>query len=103
MALTVAALQAATGLAVADAARLLVVVVETCERYAPDAPQALRDEAGIRLTGWLADTPSAAVRSERVGDVMTSYLMPGRSSPMLASGAAALLSPYRIRRAGVIE
>ena len=58
--------------------------------YAPTAPDAIQDEAFVRVAGWLYDSdPSGAA--------------PGGPSALRASGAAALLAPYRIRRAGAIE
>ena len=58
--------------------------------YAPLAPDAIHDEAFVRVAGWLYDSdPSGAA--------------PGGPSALRASGAAALLAPYRIRRAGAIE
>ena len=56
---------------------------------APDAPDAIHNEAYVRVAGWLYDT-DPTVRSA------------GGPSALRASGAAALLSGYRIRRAGVI-
>ena len=60
------------------------------ERYASDAPDAIHDEAYVRLAGWLFDVdPSGA--------------SPGGPSALRASGAAALLAPYRNRRGGLIR
>ncbi len=57
--------------------------------YAPDAPDAIANEAYVRLAGWLYDQdPSGA--------------NPGGPNALRASGAASLLATYRVRRGGVI-
>ena len=57
--------------------------------FAPNAPTAIQNEAFVRLAGWLYDAdPSGST--------------PGGPSALRASGAAAILSPFKIRRAGVI-
>ena len=71
------------------------------ERYAPSAPQPVRNEATIRCAGWLAQQPAASVRSESVGDISTSYA-PTHTGALRHSGAMALLSPWKVRRAGAI-
>ena len=71
------------------------------ERYAPDAPQPIKNEAAIRCAGWLVQQPAAAVRSESVGDIRTSYA-PTHTGALRHSGAMALLSPWAVRRAGAI-
>lgn len=63
--------------------RVLGTAAALAENYAPDAPDAIMDEAVIRLAGWLFDTPDGG-------------------APMLHSGAAALLNPWRVRRAGKV-
>ena len=99
---SVSEVAAATMLDAVVAARLLAVVTEMVGHHAPDAPDVVQNEAALRLAGWLADSPTAGQRAENVGDVSTSYATPGRTSPMLASGAGALLAPYRQHRAGAI-
>ena len=60
------------------------------EAYAPDAPEAIANEAYVRLAGWLYDSdPSGA--------------NPGGPAAMRASGAAALLGQFRVRRGGLIQ
>ena len=71
------------------------------ERYAPAAPQSIRNEATIRCSGWLGAQPSAAIRDEKVGELAISY-NPASMSALRHSGAAAILSPWKIRRAGRI-
>lgn len=71
------------------------------ERYAPSAPQAVRNEAVIRCAGWLHEQPGASIRSEQVGDVRTEYA-PTSPSALRHSGAMALLTAWKVRRARAI-
>ena len=83
------------------AERLAEVVTELVERYAPGAPDVIKREAAIRCAGWLSEAPSAGVRSETAGPFSTDYT-PSMTSALRHSGAMALLSPRKVRRAGVI-
>ena len=65
--LTVAQLEAALGIDTEQATRLLGVATELVDRYAPGAPETVKNEAAIRCAGWLAEQPHAAIRSERRG------------------------------------
>ena len=57
--------------------------------FAPTAPEAVQNEAYVRLAGWLYDAdPSGST--------------PGGPSALRTSGAASILAPYKVRRAGVI-
>ena len=68
---------------IAATARVMVV------DYAPNAPDAIHDEAFVRLAGWLYDAdPSGST--------------PGGPTALRSSGAASLLGPYRVRRGGQI-
>lgn len=71
------------------------------EAYAPSAPQPVKNEAVIRTSGWLAEQPSAAISSEAQGDIRTSYA-PTLMSALRHSGAMALMSPWKVRRAGAV-
>ena len=71
------------------------------ERHAATAPQPIKNEAAIRCAGWLAQQPMAAVRSEGTGDIRTSFA-PTHTSALRHSGAMALLSAWKVRRAGAI-
>ena len=71
------------------------------ERYAPDAPQAIKNEAVIRAAGYLREQPAAAARSESTGDISTVFAAT-HTSALRHSGAMALLSPWKVRRAGTI-
>ena len=68
-------------------ARLLLVSQEFVARAAPDAPEAIADEAAIRLTATLFDSPTAAS-----GDRF--------AAAWRNSGAEALVSRWVVRRAG---
>ena len=81
--------------------RLGAAAAALVERHAPAAPQPIKNEATIRCAGWLAQQPAASVRSESVGDIRTSYAA-AHISALRHSGAMALLSPWKIRRAGAI-
>ena len=67
--------------------RLLLVSQDFVARAAPDAPEAIADEAAIRMTAYLYDAPTAAS-----GD---RYAAAWRNS-----GAEALVSRWVVRRAG---
>jgi len=59
-------------------------------RFAPDAPDAIHNEAYVRLSAWLYDAdPTGA--------------SPGGPKGLLASGAGALLAPYRVQRGTLVE
>ena len=85
----------------ATAQRLGSVAAELVERYAPSAPTPVKNEATIRAAGWLHEQPAAAVRSEAVGDISTSFAAT-HTSALRHSGGQALLSPWKQRRAGHI-
>ena len=99
--LTTADLAEAIGTDSATATRLLAVANALVERYAPDAPAAIQNEAAIRTAGWLSEQPAAAIRSETEGDISTSYA-PTHMSALRHSGAMAFLSPFKQRRAGAV-
>lgn len=83
------------------AARLLPVVTELVQDYAEHAPESVQNEAAIRCAGYLAQQPSDARRSTTVGGVSSSWAVT-HTSALRHSGAMALLSPWKRRRAGAI-
>ena len=90
-----------TDMGVAD--RLRVVASEVVNRYAPFAPTILKDEAILRFVGYLAQSDFGGVKSETIGPRSVEYSAPStNASAFRSSGAAALLTPYRRRRAGAI-
>ena len=72
---------------IAEATRLLGYATEAVTQHAPHAPDAVQNEAAIRLAGYLFDQPFAA----RGGTY---------ANALRNSGAARMLLPYRIHRAG---
>ena len=73
----------------AEATRLLDYSTEAVTHYAPDAPNTAQNEAVIRLASQMFDQPTAT---------RGAY-----SNAMRNSGAARILMPYRIHRAGSTE
>ena len=74
---------------------------ELVERYAAGAPQTIKDEAATRTAGYLAEQPAAALYSEQIGDVQRRHAAT-HVSALRHSGSMALLSSWKIRRAGTI-
>ncbi len=99
--LTAEALATETGAELDRATRILAVVSATVTEYAPLAPTALLNEAAIRLGGYLAESDFGAVREESVGQLSTSH-QTNHSGAFRNSGAQALVTRYKIRRAGLI-
>ena len=86
------------------AQRLLAVATERVTRYAQGAaPSIMLNEACIRYAGYLGGSDFGGVASETIGPQTTSYTSPTHNaSAFRSSGAEALLSPYKVRRAGAI-
>ena len=103
MAVTITAADLATAIRqpAEVAARLLAVVTELVENYAEHAPESIQNEAAIRAAGFLAQHPADGRRSTTVGAVSSSWAAT-HISALRHSGATALLSPWKIRRAGSI-
>ncbi|MYA29071.1 MAG: hypothetical protein F4093_09675 [Gammaproteobacteria bacterium] len=100
--LTSAELASAAGVSSEIAQRLLPVAKALVERYAPTAPVEILNEAAIRAAGYLAQQQAHPLRSLSVFNMSFDY-SPSMVSALRHSGAMALLSPFKIRRAGVIE
>ena len=84
----------------ATASRLFNVAKGLVERYAPACPYDVHNEALLRTAAYLhADNPEMRVfRSVKVGDALDlEPRAPG--SAVRLSGAGALMSPWRVRRA----
>ena len=93
--ITVAELQAALRLGdtaeeTAETTRLLAYSTEAVTQHAPSATETAMNEAVRRLAGYLFDQPEA-------GRGMA------YSNAMKYSGAARMLLPYRMHRAGYAE
>ena len=90
--LTVAELAAALRLGdsteeTAEATRLLAFATAAVTKHAPDAPDVVLNEAAVRLAAYLFDMPNAGRGA-------------GYADAVRNSGAAAILLPYRVHRAG---
>ena len=94
-----AALAAAVGSSEAVACRLGPVVAELVERYASGAPAAVKSESVIRAAGWLHGN-KPGLRKVGVSNVDVEFS--GGQSALRHSGAMALLTGFKIRRAGKI-
>lgn len=73
----------------AEVARLRSYCCAEVERVAPDAPNTAKCEAVIRWAGYLYDRPTAARGASH-------------ANALANSGALAILSPYRVHRAGEV-
>ena len=84
----------------AEVQRVAGAVSARIEEYANAAPDAAKDEALIRGCAWLRDT-KGAIAEATVGPLTTTR--PSNSAAwFLHAGCAALLTRWKIRRAGVI-
>ena len=88
--------------------RLGAVASARVEQYAPTAPDVIRTEAVIRFAGYLSESAGdgfGAVRSKSI-DIDSVTLQTDSTTNHAAAfrncGAAALLSPWKVRRAGAI-
>ena len=72
------------------------VAAALVESYAPGAPQAVKNEAVLRICGWLLGTPSQAIRSGNAGPLSVSYdTRRAVGGALRNSGAMGLLAPFR--------
>ena len=103
MAVTITAPDFATaaGLDTAMATRLLPVATRLVEDYASAAHTELQNEAVIMFGGYLARSAGGAITSKTVGPV-TQTFQSNDAAAFRNCGAAALLTRYRVRRAGAI-
>ena len=73
----------------------LAAATEQINRYAPDAPDGVANEAAVLFVGWLYDSG---------GDDVGGAIVGGRSiNAFRSSGAQALLAPWRARRGGMVD
>ncbi len=101
MAVTADQLAAESGATLDRASRVLPAAVQAVEDYAATAPEALKDEAVYRFGGYLLGSDYGAVRNESIGPRSVEYQM-NHAAMFRNSGAAALLTRYRVRRAGAV-
>lgn len=89
------------GLKDASIGRKLSAATDLVERYAPDAPEGVKDEATIRAVGWLLQR-EPATSQQRVGDVEERFAV-GAVNVLYHSGASGLLAPWRVHGLGKVE
>lgn len=99
--LTIDELADATTMSAADARRLLGVAARVVCDYAPAAPTPLLNEAVIRFAGYLHGSDYGGVRREQIGPKEVEYVA-NHAAAFRNSGAAALLTRYKVRRAGAV-
>ena len=87
------------------ATRLLAVATARVDRYAPDAPTEMQNEAVVRFCGYLAGAKSNpnASGSVSAGSVSLTESSHSHAAAFRLCGAEGLLSPWRRRRAGAIS
>ena len=85
----------------AIAERLLGVASRMVLDYAPKAPTVMLNEAVIRFAGYLLQSDFGEVRSATVGPMSIEYNT-NHAAAFRNSGAAMLLTRYKVRRAGHI-
>lgn len=98
--ITAAELAEAIGTDATRAGHLLAAAEALVNEYAPNAPDAIKREAIIRCSGWLAEQPAASVRSETTGPFTMDWTQ--TTSALRSSGAMGLLTRWKVRRAGAI-
>ena len=69
------------------------------EREAPGAPEAIKDEAVIRMAGYLAQADYGSMRTETIGPLTREHVV-NHGPAFRNCGAKGLLSPWKVRRAG---
>ena len=72
------------------------------QQYAPGAPLAVRREAATRFWGYLAQAAQPSVGAVDLGHIKQTPPY-SHAAAFRNSGVAALLAPWRIRRAGLVE
>ena len=70
--------------------RIHGAVLELVEGYAPDAPDAVKDQAVVQCVGYIWESPASSPARMNFANAMQN------------SGANAMLAPWRDHRAGVI-
>jgi hypothetical protein len=83
----------------ANLTRVLATADALVENYARAAPPAIKREAVTRCAAYLYRIQPGAPRQLSTGAVQQSLWIPRGSSPLRSSGATALLTPWKRRRA----
>ena len=76
------------------ATALLAVATARVEREAPDAPEAVQNEAVVRYAGYLAQSDFGTIRQESIGPKETQYIVDHQRA-WIRCGAKAILSPWK--------
>ena len=71
------------------------------ERQAPGAPQAIKDAAVIRYAGYMGTADFGTLSEQTIGPLTRKWPV-SHANAWRNCGAAGLLAPWKIRRAGVI-
>ena len=102
--ITSAELASAAGLSAEVAERLLPVCRHLVEHYVRGSrvDVSLLNEAVIRTAGYLAQQSAHPLRRLSVFNMSFDY-SPSMVSALRHSGAMAILSPFKVRRAGAIQ
>ncbi len=82
--------------------RVLPVVLQMVEDYAPFAPLPAKRESALRAGGYILESDYGAIASESVGPREVTYNI-SHGNFFRRSGAAALLSRYRRRVAATVR
>ena len=85
----------------AAAASLLAAATAQVEEYAPDAPEAVQNEAVVRFAGYLAQSDFGGFRRDEIGQKSAEYET-NHAAIFRRCGAAGLLTRWKKRRGGVI-
>ena len=99
--LTTAVIASELDITLIRAEQLLSVASELVNNYCDTCPDAVANESVLRVCGWLFQTPMGSIKSEAAGPLRISYATHEKNA-LRHSGAMALLSPYKVRRAATI-
>ena len=106
MAITVTADTLATELDIdlTRATRLLSVASEMVNDYCDTCPEPIANESVLMVCGWIWGNGSSrgSIRSEGAGPLRITYATHEKNA-LKHSGAESLLSPFKVRRAMVIQ
>ena len=94
-------LQVHIGRDLETAERLLAFAKERVEKTAPTAPDPVCNEAVIRFAGYMAQSDFGGIRKEDLGPKSVEYVT-NHANAWRNSGAAGILAPWAIKRAGAI-
>ena len=89
------------GITETRAEALLAFARERVEKTAPLAPDPVANEAVIRYAGYMAQSDFGGIRREELGPKSVEYVT-NHANAWRNSGAAGILKPWAIKRAGAI-